>query len=69
MSESHGPSISNVAAGISVERIEFSTLRREVRGMRKRTSCSAISSFATEKRQMSALASDGEGEREWKQGA
>jgi hypothetical protein len=47
MSESHGPSISKVAAGISVERMEFSTLRMAVRGMRKRSSCSAISSVAT----------------------
>jgi hypothetical protein len=47
MSESHGPSSSKVAAGISVERIEFSTLRMAVRGMRKRTSCSAMSWVAT----------------------
>jgi hypothetical protein len=43
MSESHGPSISKVPAGTSVERMEFSTLRMVVRGMRKRTSCSAMS--------------------------
>lgn len=47
MRDSQGPSISKVGAGISVERIEFSTLRMEERGMRKRTSCSAMSWVAT----------------------
>jgi hypothetical protein len=43
MRESHGPSISKVAAGISFESMEFSQLRIAERGMRKRTSCSEIS--------------------------
>jgi hypothetical protein len=52
MRDSQGPSISKVGAGISVERIEFSTLRMAERGMRKRTSCSAISWIATIARQL-----------------
>src|SRR5690242_1704867 len=47
MRESHGPRVSKVAAGISFDRIEFSTLRIAERGMRKRISCSAIFCVAT----------------------
>lgn len=47
MRESQGPRSEKVAAGISRERMLFSTLRIEARGMRKRSSCSAISWPAT----------------------
>lgn len=48
MRDSQGPNVSKVAAGISFERIEFSTLRIADRGMRKRSSCSAMSCVATD---------------------
>ena len=47
MRDSHGPSVSKVAAGISLDRIEFSTLRIAERGMRKSSSCAAMSCVAT----------------------
>jgi len=47
MRESQGPRSEKVVAGISVERILFSTLRIDARGIRKRSSCSAISLQAT----------------------
>jgi hypothetical protein len=48
MRDAQGPSISKVAAGISLDRIEFSTLRIAERGMRKRSSCSVMSCVATD---------------------
>jgi hypothetical protein len=47
MRESQGPRRENVEAGISRLRMLFSTLRIEARGIRKRSSCSAIGSVAT----------------------
>ena len=47
MRDSQGPRSAKVEAGISVPRILFSTLRMEARGMRKRSSCSAIFWVAT----------------------
>jgi hypothetical protein len=45
--ESHGPRSAKVEAGISVLRMLFSTLRMEARGMRNRSSCSAMGWDAT----------------------
>jgi hypothetical protein len=47
MRESQGPRRAKAEAGISVLRMLFSTLRIEARGMRKRSSCSAMSWVAT----------------------
>ena len=47
MRESQGPRREKVVAGISEERMLFSTLRMEGRGMRKRSVCSGISWTAT----------------------
>lgn len=49
MRESHGPRVSKVAAGISLDRMEFSTLRMAERGMRKSISSWAMSCVATAK--------------------